>query len=129
MAFIDANNMAVSWNTYASLPDSEATVHYGLDPLNLDQVAYSNQTTFETSRTFSHHAVLSGLQPKTLYHYRVAHTNCYAVSATFNDTDDRQGGRDPMVVWTNKGIWMVADATVQHPVSGPRSTRAVDDDH
>lgn len=79
MAFVDVNSMAVSWNTYTQLKDEEAVVYYGTDPLNLDRVAQSKQTTFETSRTFSHHAVLTGLDPKTEYHYRVAHHNCFAV--------------------------------------------------
>jgi len=72
--------MAISWNTYGELRDDEAVVHYGCDPLNLDQSVGSRQTTFDTSRTYSHHAVLTGLKPNTEYHYRVAHTNCFAVS-------------------------------------------------
>lgn len=77
LAIVNATTMAVSWNTYRPLGD-DAVVHYGVDPLNLDRVARTEQTTFETSRTWSHHAVLTGLQPKTEYHYRVAHTNCFA---------------------------------------------------
>lgn len=69
--------MAVSWNTYSPLNDTEAIVEFGTDPFHLDRIAYSNQTTFETSRTWSHHAVLDGLEPKTEYHYRVAYTNCF----------------------------------------------------
>jgi hypothetical protein len=80
VAIINSTAMAVSWNTYGKLEDAEAVVHYGCDSLDLDQVAGSRQTTFETSRTFSHHAVLTDLKPGTVYHYRVAHTNCYAVS-------------------------------------------------
>ncbi|KAK4687786.1 acid phosphatase type 7, partial [Tremellales sp. Uapishka_1] len=86
--------MAISWNTYASLNASEATVHYGDSPLHLDKVVFSNQTTFLTSRTFSHHAVLNDLKPKTKYHYRVAYTNCAHCSTipTYTFTTPREAG-------------------------------------
>jgi hypothetical protein len=76
LAIRDAWSMGVSWNTYTPLDDSEAIVEYGTDPFNLDQKVFANQSTFPTSFTWSHHAVLEGLQPKTEYHYRVAYSNC-----------------------------------------------------
>lgn len=72
--------MAISWNTYTPLNDTEAVVHYGTDPLELDFTTGSRQTTFETSRTWSHHALLTGLEAGKTYHYRVAYTNCFACS-------------------------------------------------
>lgn len=72
--------MAISWNTYDPLDDKNALVYYGTDPLNLDRSVGSRQTTFVTSRTHSHHAVIADLKPNTEYHYRVANTNCFAVS-------------------------------------------------
>lgn len=83
VAIINATAMAVSWNTYDPLEDTEAVVHFGQDPLELDNVVGSRQTTFPTSRTHSHHAVLTGLKPNTEYHYRVAHHNCFAVSGSW----------------------------------------------
>lgn len=72
--------MAISWNTYTSLKPSTANVEYGHDPLFLSHSVGSVETTFETSRTYSHHATITGLKPNTVYHYRVAHTNCFACS-------------------------------------------------
>jgi phosphodiesterase/alkaline phosphatase D-like protein len=77
VAIRDAWSMSVSWNTYAPLNDSEAIVEYGTDPFHLDCVAQTRQSTFPTSRTWSHHAMLDGLQPKTKYYYRVAHSDCF----------------------------------------------------
>lgn len=93
VAIVNATTMAVSWNTYRPL-DTDAVIHYGLDPLNLDRIATTEQTTFETSRTWSHHGVLTGLQPKTEYHYRVAYTNCFACNTlpTYTFTTPRERG-------------------------------------
>lgn len=95
LAIVNSTSMAVSWNTYRPLAE-DAVVHYGLDPMNLDRIATSEQTTFETSRTWSHHAVLTGLQPKTEYHYRVAYTNCFACNTlpTYTFTTPREAGDD-----------------------------------
>lgn len=94
LAYVNSTAMAISWNTYTPLEDAEAIIHYGSDPLNLDKNVGSQQTTFETSRTWSHHAVLTGLEPNTEYHYRVAHTNCFACATlpTYTFTTAREAG-------------------------------------
>lgn len=96
IAIINSTAMAISWNTYGPLNDTEAIVEYGFDPLDLEYIAGSVQTTFETSRTYSHHATLTGLQPKTVYHYRVAHTNCFGCSyiPTYTFKTPREPGCD-----------------------------------
>ncbi|ORY28956.1 Metallo-dependent phosphatase-like protein [Naematelia encephala] len=94
LAYVNSSAMHVSWNTYASLNASEASVIYGTDPFNLDLTAYATSMTYNTSRTWNHHALLTGLQPKQDYWYRVAYTNCYGCSniPTYKFTTLREKG-------------------------------------
>ncbi|KAG5357161.1 Acid phosphatase type 7 [Yarrowia sp. C11] len=61
---------AVSWNTYGELSGAP-TLRYGLDPDNLSKVASGQSNTYATSTTWNHHVVLEGLEPGTVYYYRV----------------------------------------------------------
>lgn len=61
---------AVSWNTYGELSGAP-TLRYGLDPDNLSKVASGESNTYATSTTWNHHVVLEGLEPDTVYYYRV----------------------------------------------------------
>lgn len=61
---------AVSWNTYGQI-SGEPTLRYGLDPDNLSKSASGKSTTYATSTTWNHHVLLEGLQPDTVYYYRV----------------------------------------------------------
>ncbi len=86
--------MQVSWNTYAALNSSEATVQYGTSPFDLGNMAQATSVTYNTSRTWNHHALIQGLSPKTTYWYRVAYVNCDACSEipTYTFTTPRSPG-------------------------------------
>ncbi|RSH85650.1 hypothetical protein EHS25_003790 [Saitozyma podzolica] len=94
LSYVNSTAMFVSWNTYASLNSSEATVVYGTDPFNLKYTAHAESLTYNTSRTWNHHALLTELKPKTDYWYRVAYTNCYACTniPTYKFTTARAPG-------------------------------------
>lgn len=67
--------MMVSWNTFTQL--ANPTVNYGTNPGMLNMVANSTTSlTYNTSRTYNNHVLLSGLKPNTLYYYVVSYTNC-----------------------------------------------------
>jgi hypothetical protein len=111
--------MAVSWNTYTSLPDEEAVVYFGTDAWDLDRTAPARESTFETSRTFSRHAILADLKPGTEYHYRVAHTNCFGCSTipTYSFTTARAAGD-----CTPYAVAIVADMGLMGPDGLTNST-------
>lgn len=71
---------AVSWNTYGELSGAP-TLRYGLDPDNLSKSASGESNTYATSTTWNHHVVLEGLEPGTVYYYRVEGAD---VSKTFH---------------------------------------------
>jgi hypothetical protein len=119
LAYINATAMAVSWNTYTSLPDEEAVVYFGTDAWDLDRTAPARESTFETSRTFSRHAILADLKPGTEYHYRVAHTNCFGCSTipTYSFTTARAAGD-----CTPYAVAIVADMGLMGPDGLTNST-------
>lgn len=66
--------MTVAWNTFQPL--SNPTVHYGLQPNLLTSSANSSSSvTYPTSRTWSNTVKIEGLQPATIYYYRIDSTN------------------------------------------------------
>ena len=94
LAYVNATAMQVSWNTYDPLGPNEAVVYYGNSPLDLGKTASAMSMTYNTSRTWNHHALLSGLSPKTTYWYRVANSDCDSCSEipTYTLTTPRSPG-------------------------------------
>lgn len=71
-AYAGPYGITISWNTYYQL--SQPTVHYGLSPQSLSQVAVStNSSTYPSSLTYNNHVRISGLQPNTQYYYLPEH--------------------------------------------------------
>ncbi|KAK4052850.1 hypothetical protein OIV83_002138 [Microbotryomycetes sp. JL201] len=74
LAFAGPTGVTVSWSSFAKL--DSPTVFYGLKPSQLDKVASSGRsTTYPTSRTYNNHVKITGLQPNTVYYYKVSNTN------------------------------------------------------
>ena len=68
LAYAGTTGMMVSWNTFSQI--SNPTVHYGLSPHDLDQVASSTvSVTYHTSLTYNNHVKITGLKADTVYYY------------------------------------------------------------
>ncbi|KDQ59171.1 hypothetical protein JAAARDRAFT_68699 [Jaapia argillacea MUCL 33604] len=70
LAYAGSTGMHVSWNTY--YPLEEPTVLYGFFPNALHFSASSTTSvTYPTSLTFNNHVKITGLEPDTVYYYRL----------------------------------------------------------
>ncbi|GAA5942725.1 purple acid phosphatase family protein [Sporobolomyces koalae] len=127
LAFHGATGLTVSWSSFKQL--GQPTVFFGIDPKNLNQSATSNaSTTYETSRTYNNHVVLSDLAPGTKYWYQVSHTNepggAYRPSYTFT-TARPTGDKTPfsMAVYADLGLMGPQGLTTfSGPIGGPDTT-------
>lgn len=70
LAFAGADGMAVSWNTFDKIENP--TVYYGNSPNSLNYTAHGESITYPTSTTYSNHVKLSGLEPGSVYYYKVS---------------------------------------------------------
>lgn len=96
-AFASETAVTVSWNTFAQL--LEPTVYYGKDPTDLSNTAKSNVSfTYDTSRTYNSHVLITDLDPGTTYYYKVQYLNCnecaYRTLGTFR-TPRSPGDKTP----------------------------------
>jgi hypothetical protein len=98
---VTTSGSTINWMTSEG---SDSQVDYGTT------TAYGASTPLNTSRVTSHAQTLSGLQPGTLYHYRVRSRNAagsLAVSGDFTFTTagapsgGGSGGSPQNVVWTS----------------------------
>ena len=73
LAYAGDRGMSVSWNTNQSM--SKPTVYFGTGS-NLDRSAWSDVSiTYPTSSTWNNHVTITGLEPDTRYHYKIACDN------------------------------------------------------
>ncbi|KAJ5468506.1 hypothetical protein N7475_006258 [Penicillium sp. IBT 31633x] len=74
LAVYGPDAVSVGWNTYDKL--NQSCVSYGLSESNLNtKVCSQLSTTYQSSRTWSNVAVLTGLTPATTYYYKIESTN------------------------------------------------------
>lgn len=74
LAIDGPNSMSVGWNTFEKL--DKPCVSYGLSSTQLLSDACSTgSVTYPSSRTWSNAVVLTGLQPSTVYYYKINSTN------------------------------------------------------
>jgi len=97
-AYHGSTGVIISWNTYDQL--SNPTVHYGLDPTQLTQVAVGNVSiTYQTSLTYNNHVQLSGLLPNMQYYYLPDHLMPDVVPEPYTFTTSRPlGDSSPLSV-------------------------------
>ena len=90
-AYHGSTGITISWNTYNQL--SNPTVHYGLSPNQLSQVAVGNvSVTYNTSLTYNNHVLISGLLPNMQYYYLPDHLLPDAVAEPFTFRTSRPLG-------------------------------------
>ena len=90
-AFHGSTGITISWNTYNQL--GNPTVHYGLNPSQLDQIAVGDvSVTYNTSLTYNNHVQISGLLPNMQYYYLPEHLLPDAISEPFTFKTSRPLG-------------------------------------
>lgn len=90
-AFHGATGITISWNTYDQLLGP--TVHYGLIPNQLNQVAVGNvSVTYNTSLTYNNHVAISDLLPNMQYYYLPDHLLANTDQEPFTFTTSRPAG-------------------------------------
>lgn len=95
--FVTSGPPAISGVTVSNVSAASATITWTTNAPATGQVfygptsAYGSQTSLDSTLLTSHSATLNGLQPTTLYHFKVASTNPYgsaqSADATFTTSD------------------------------------------
>lgn len=90
-AFHGSTGITISWNTYGQLLGP--SVHYGLIPSRLDQIAIGNvSVTYDTSLTYNNHVAISDLLPNMQYYYLPDHLLANTDQEPFTFTTSRPIG-------------------------------------
>jgi hypothetical protein len=107
--------MSVAWNTYQQL--SKPCVAYGTTNTSLSHTACgtaADSVTYPTSRTWSNHVLISGLQSTTTYYYQINSTNSTVDSFTTGRT---AGDTTPFTVSVviDMGVYGAGGYTIKAP--------------